>query len=69
MKRYQIIKPEMSETLRAIGKTNEDKAHELAISWITIATEGVGMSAPKFYGYYDATYRMFLERLEARDEK
>ena len=69
MKRYQMIKPEMSETLRAIGKTNEDKAHELAISWITIGTEGVGMSVSKFYGYYDVAYRMFLERLEARDEK
>lgn len=69
MKRYQIIKPEMSETLRAIGKTNEEMAHEMALSWMAIGIEGDDMSVPKFYGYYDAAYRMFLEKLEARDEK
>lgn len=69
MERYQIIQPEMSETLRAIGKTNEEMAHEMALSWMAIGTDGDDMSAADYYRYYDKGYRYFLKELEARDEK
>lgn len=69
MFRYQATQPMQAETLRAIGKTNEEMAHEMALCWMGIGTDGDDMSVPKFYGYYDAAYRMFLEKLEARDEK
>ena len=71
MKRYQIIKPEMSETLRAIGKTNEEMAHEVALLWLgNLGRLDMGIrNAHDFYDHYDMAYQIFLERLEARDEK
>lgn len=71
MIRYEAIQPEMSETLRAIGKTNEERAHEMALVWMDqlafmdAGEEGVTL----FYKHYDMAYRYFLKKLEARDEK
>lgn len=69
MIRYEATKPEMSEALRAIGKTNEERAREMALSWMAIGTDGDDMSAADYYRYYDKGYRYFLKELEARDEK
>lgn len=69
MIKYEAIKPEMSETLRAIGKTNEERAHEMALSWMAIGTEGSDMSAAEYYIYYEKGYQHFLKELEKRDAK
>lgn len=68
MERYQIIKPEMSETLRAIGKTNEEMAHEIALAWMRVGIND-DISAADFYRYYDKGYQCFLKELEKRDAK
>ena len=69
MKRYQIIQPEMSQTLAAIGKTNEEIAHEMALCWMRIGTDQDDMGAEIFYKYYDMGYQYFLKELEKRDAK
>lgn len=68
MERYQIIQPEMSETLRAIGKTNEEMAHEIALAWMRVGIND-DISAADFYRYYDKGYQCFLKELEKRDAK
>ena len=69
MERYQIIKPEMAGVLRAIGKTNKEMAHEMALCWMGIGTPDDDMGPTEFYRYYNKGYQYFLKELEARDEK
>lgn len=75
MERYQIIKPEMSETLRVIGKTNEERAHELSISYINYRTEMgrkenlILLYPEEYYDLYQMNYEDFLSKLERRNAK